>query len=121
METIMKNLAIFLISGLFGMSLAGQEKTFNEEESITVQELRDHMFYLASDELEGRLTGTPGYDKAVQYAATQLRQAGLLPICRIDDSTFSYYQDFSLEKFTPDLNSTINIQKARYSSLKRII
>jgi hypothetical protein len=117
METIMKNLAIFLISGLFGMSLAGQEKTFNEEESITVQELRDHMFYLASDELEGRLTGTPGYDKAVQYAATQLRQAGLLPICRIDDSTFSYYQDFSLEKFTPDLNSTINIQKASESQV----
>ena len=36
-----------------------------------------HMQVLANDELEGRLTGTQGHRKAVEYAAKQLERAGL--------------------------------------------
>ena len=35
--------------------------------------------YLASDALEGRLVGTPGYDSAAAYAARELRRLGLRP------------------------------------------
>ena len=35
--------------------------------------------YLASDELQGRNVGSPGYDKAADYVAAQFRQAGLEP------------------------------------------
>ena len=38
-----------------------------------------HMQFLASDKLEGRLTGTPGHRKAAEYAAEQLKNAGLKP------------------------------------------
>ncbi len=38
-----------------------------------------HVQFLADDKLEGRLTGTPGYDKAVAYVEQQFLAAGLKP------------------------------------------
>src|SRR5262245_12681274 len=38
-----------------------------------------HMKFLASDALEGRLTGEPGHRKAAEYAAAQFKKAGLKP------------------------------------------
>ncbi len=47
--------------------------------SITADELRTHVRYLASDDLEGRGTGQPGNDKAAAYIAAQLASYGVLP------------------------------------------
>jgi hypothetical protein len=38
-----------------------------------------HVEYLASDRLEGRNVGSPGFDKAAAYVASQFEQAGLKP------------------------------------------
>ena len=38
-----------------------------------------HVQYLASDDLKGRLIGTPGYLKAVEYVQGQYKQLGLKP------------------------------------------
>lgn len=38
-----------------------------------------HVKYLASDELQGRNVGSPGYDKAAEYVSSQFKQAGLEP------------------------------------------
>jgi Peptidase family M28 len=38
-----------------------------------------HMAYLASDDLEGRETGTPGYDLAADYVAAEFAKIGLAP------------------------------------------
>ncbi len=38
-----------------------------------------HVQFLADDKLQGRRTGTPGYDKAVQYVQQQFKAAGLKP------------------------------------------
>jgi Zn-dependent M28 family amino/carboxypeptidase len=57
--------------------------------TITSKELRDHVTYLASDELRGRMVGTEGCRKAAQYIATQFRQAGLAPF-----NGQTYYQTF---------------------------
>jgi len=46
-----------------------------------------HMQFLASDALEGRLTGEPGHRKAVEYAAEQFKKAGLKPA-----GTHGYFQ-----------------------------
>jgi len=108
----MKRSIILAWLSLLVVTLPGQDKPLGCAESITIEELRDHMFFLASDELEGRLTGMPGYNKAVQYCATQLREAGLSPICKVGDSAYSFYQEFSLEKYSPDLNTSITISKA---------
>lgn len=46
---------------------------------ITPADLRQHVTYLASDALDGRLTGTPGEKLATQYVADVFKGIGLVP------------------------------------------
>lgn len=46
---------------------------------VTVDELRTHVRYLASDELQGRRAGTEGAKKAAEYIAREFRAYGLQP------------------------------------------
>lgn len=57
---------------------------------ITAADLRHHIEYLASDALEGRMTGAKGAQLAANYIADELRRAGLQPLN--GDTTF--FQDF---------------------------
>ena len=57
------------------------------------------------------MAGTAGYDKAAQYAVTQFRQAGLLPVYRSSDSTLSYYQNVPIHKFNLGPNTWVTITK----------
>ncbi len=108
----MKKYITVLVSGLLSASLTGQENPKSEiAQSITIGELRDHIYYLASDELEGRFPGTPGFTKAMEYAVTQFRQAGLTPISKTRDSRLSYYQDLTINKYLPYLNNQVTIIK----------
>lgn len=50
-----------------------------------------HMQVLASDDLEGRLTGTAAHRKAVEYVAQQFKKAGLKP-----GGTHGYFQPIEL-------------------------
>jgi hypothetical protein len=67
-------------------------------ESITVAELRDHIYFLASDELAGRKTGERGYEIAAQYGAAQFRAAGLEPIIKSADGKKAFPQEVPLVK-----------------------
>ena len=108
----MNKLIILLLFGLLSAPISAQKRNISEgAESITIGELRDHMFYMASDELEGRQSGTAGYGKAAQYVVTQLRQAGLSPVCKNEDSILSYYQEFFIDKYSPGPNNIITIVK----------
>jgi aminopeptidase YwaD len=44
---------------------------------ITAGDLKSHISYLASDDLKGRYTGTPGSMAAAEYIRDQFREAGL--------------------------------------------
>jgi hypothetical protein len=46
---------------------------------INIESLRSHIDFLADDLLEGRATGTRGYDIASRYVAAQFQQIGLEP------------------------------------------
>ena len=45
----------------------------------SAENVRAHIAFLASDLLEGRETGSPGYDIAANYVASQFAQLGLKP------------------------------------------
>ena len=60
------------------------------EPAITAEDLRLHVETLASDEMEGRLTGTEGERRATEYVAAVFEALGLEPAG--DDGTF--YQEF---------------------------
>lgn len=47
---------------------------------IREQDLRNQVGFLASEDLEGRLTGTPGAQKAASYIAEYFRLVGLKPL-----------------------------------------
>jgi hypothetical protein len=55
----------------------------NGRQSLTrnaaAAELQAHMTFLADDRLEGRGTGTPGFELAAQYVAAQFAAAGVKP------------------------------------------
>ncbi|PYM16474.1 MAG: peptidase M28 [Verrucomicrobia bacterium] len=57
---------------------------------IRVEDLRNEVGYLASDALEGRLTGTRGAELASDFIADQLRRAGLKPLGKNN----SYFEPF---------------------------
>jgi len=59
--------------------------------SISAQSLREHVYYLAGDELEGRGPATAGLDKAARYLVAELQKAGLRPA--FEDS---YRQPFEM-------------------------
>ena len=80
-------------------NIQAQEKSLKDPaNSITAEELKGHIYYLASDELEGRGTGQPGYKKAVEYACSQFRAAGIKPFLKDEKGNPTYLQTFDLRK-----------------------
>ena len=79
---------LLILSALPGIA----EDKADPLESITLAELRDHIFFLASDALEGRLIGEKGYDLAAEYAASQFAGAGLKRFIKDSQENFTYFQ-----------------------------
>jgi hypothetical protein len=72
----------FLISILAtsGAVPAENKEATGPQASMTIPELKDHMFFLASDELRGRMTASREFRIAADYCGSQLRAAGLKPL-----------------------------------------
>lgn len=85
-----------LVSFLFLVSLSASGQDFRPEA------IRGHMQFLASDLLEGRGTGTRGYQVAADYVATQFEAAGLSP-----GVTSSYFQTIPFRKTVPGAQSSV--------------
>ncbi|HEX8723539.1 MAG TPA: M28 family peptidase [Pyrinomonadaceae bacterium] len=48
-------------------------------DAVSPEEMKKHLSYIASDELQGRKTPSKGLDLAAEYIAAQFRRAGLEP------------------------------------------
>jgi aminopeptidase YwaD len=76
---------------LFLFSCASQRQvTRPPNGAITAEDIIGHIEYLASDELEGRRSGTEGGEKAAAYIAREFQRYDLEPVG--DDG--SYFQSF---------------------------
>jgi aminopeptidase YwaD len=75
---------LFLILVLLSITLSAQNNP-----DITADEIKSHINYLASDELEGRMTGTAALYKAADYLKNEFESYRLEPL--FDGS---YFQDF---------------------------
>ena len=71
-----------LISALVftAISCSGQPLLPDYLESITAKEIEKHVNTIASDEMEGRRTGTRGFDRAAEYVISEFRSYGLKPL-----------------------------------------
>lgn len=108
----MKKPALFLIliTASLSVLLEGQVKGRGYE-SISPNDLRAHLNFLASDELEGRETTYRGQKIAALYIASVFQRLGLKPA----GHDGSFFQDFPLTVVKPSEQTTITL-RAKTSS-----
>ena len=89
-----------LALSIFGSRVSGAGKNIALSEArpptIDSRRIASHIRFLASDTLEGRETGTRGYDVAAEYVRSQFEAIGLEPLR--DD----WFQRFALRAATLD-------------------
>lgn len=102
----MKKCLLFLTVVSFGFGQGNFDKNAAKGlESIAANDLRSHLMFLASDELEGRETTFRGQKVAAQYIASVFRKLGLKPAGKGN----SYFQQFELDVVRPDPSSTLRL------------
>lgn len=78
-------------------------------ETISANELKTHLYIVASDEMEGRNTGEPGQKKAGKYLISQYEKMGI----SYPKEGKGWYQkvpsEFMARSFSPKLNDSENI------------
>lgn len=103
----MKNVFVFLLLFLANLSVDAQKKSKSATrdvrlymDMITADELSASLHFLASDQLEGRRTGTQGQVTAAWYLASALADLGVVPV--VGSSAGSklgrYFQEFPFER-----------------------
>ena len=76
----------FIILVLFTFAFSKEKKSVLD---VTATELKQHVSYLASDALVGRLTGSAGDSLAAEYIRKQLLKSGLKPLI---DKGFQHFR-----------------------------
>ncbi|WP_333853657.1 M20/M25/M40 family metallo-hydrolase [Epilithonimonas sp.] len=64
---------------LLGISALYYSQQKSNPEQVDEDNLKKHIYYLASDELQGRLTGSEGETKAAKYLSAEFKKLGLKP------------------------------------------
>ncbi len=102
---------IYLVGVLVGFGLIAQDKqAMKYAKSIKVDDLKAHLTVLASDEYEGRETGTKGQKMAAEYIANYFEELGLeAPVNN------TYFQKFDL------IASEINTSYFRKDEEKKMV
>ncbi len=97
---------------MLGLALAFSGISFGQKDesaaiaSITEAELRDHIYFLASDFMRGRVGPSEEYEIAAQYVATQFAEAGLEPLVSEQGNMEGYFQEVPYEKLVFDTTAT---------------
>ena len=83
------------------VKISGNERQMAE--TITAAQLKDYLYYVASDEMEGRDTPSRGLDLTAKFMATMLSRWGFKPAG--DDGTF--FQRIALKSDSLDTAKTV--------------
>ena len=87
---------VFSLSG----SISAQSSVDDALNSITRAELKDHIYFLASDFMAGRTAPSAEYEIAAQYVASQFASAGVQPFLKEESGELSYFQEVPFIKTT---------------------
>ncbi len=82
----------FFIFFIF-FSLVSTAQKLKKEDKLLITSLKAHITFLASDQLEGRRTGTEGERLAAEYIRNQFKTSGLSP-----KGTSEYFQFFDINE-----------------------
>ena len=106
----MKKILFLAISAVLTACSAQNGKIENADpmeyaNSITAEELKEHLYTFASDEFEGRETGEPGQKKAAEYLKNEYKSLELPSPLGDDD----YYQEVPNSYFRGNIKPTENV------------
>ena len=109
---ILYGILIYLLSCTFPLHSQVKEK-YLPIDTITTEALRHHIYFLASDALEGRGTATEGFKIASEYAASQFQAAGVKPVITDENGQKTYFQKVPLIHKILDPQSVIHVKSQR--------
>ena len=70
--------------------------------TLNQSSLKADLAYIASDQLEGRMSLQPGDEKAIQWIAAEFQKTGLQPAATDKAGQPTYLQPFNLIEYRPD-------------------
>lgn len=91
---------------LAGILAQAQNDADITRETISQNTIEGHIYFLASDELKGRETGSPEIDIAAEYLATTFRRFGVKPVPGAKED---YFQPVALETRTAATTKKLTI------------
>lgn len=94
-NTMFKNIFFSLVLSVFYHFTFAQVSSFEYANTISPEDLKKHLSVIASDDMQGRETGSEGQFMAASYIANHFRDLGLKPIVPSADS-MGYFQNFAL-------------------------
>ena len=114
-------LLVFLSANLFSQTSSDRTALDVAVKTIRPDEIRAHIRFLADSLLAGRAPGTPGYDIAARYVATEFEGMGLHSAV-----SGNWFQPVPLEKAVTDeaassLTLTVNGKEQRLTDAKDYI
>ncbi|MFM7770812.1 MAG: M28 family peptidase, partial [Bacteroidota bacterium] len=112
MKKVLVALLVFSYTFCFGQSKTGtREKYMN---TITVAELKEHLYILSADDFEGRETSKPGQKKAAKFLEDYYLKQGLEKLKNVKQQSFP----LRVRKLT---GTTLNIgETIKYNSEKEM-
>lgn len=94
-------------AALLASGIVAEDSRGRRNAAITAEEIRAHVRFLASDELQGREAGTEGAERAARYIASAFHAYGLKPVG--DEGT--YEQRFSfVARVVPGPNNRLRME-----------
>ena len=92
---LMKKIALLLLVFIGMISCKNEIKNTTETTSVIIDstQVRKHLYTLASDEMQGRRSGTVGIERAAQYIETEFKRLGL----KTYDTLSSFRQTFTFK------------------------
>ncbi|MEM7572516.1 MAG: M28 family peptidase [Bacteroidota bacterium] len=109
-------LTMGLVFSLNGLNAQVAETPDFPEFHLNEAQLKGQMYWLASDFLEGRRTGSVGNDIAAEYIATQLEGFGYEPI-----NGDSYFQEVPLENIEAPSQGMLKVGRTTYTQGEELL
>ncbi len=115
----MRTSVLLLLLFTITFSIHAQDEVEKVKSTVSKSKIEGHIYFLASDELKGRQTGSPENKIAAQYLANMLRSYGVKPI----PGSKSYLQTVELKKTsgaTKSIFKTENIELKKIATINKI-
>src|SRR5690606_17266701 len=96
---------------LFIVTVNAQNDKELAASTITMEKIKEHIYFLSSDDLKGRGTGTEELDIAADYLADALKSYGAKPV----NGAEGYFQTVPLLKVSPATELFLKVKDTAYT------